>query len=332
MPRRLKILIAESREFCGEARAILSRIGDVELADLNRVELCRVVHDFDLIWVRLRNYIDAEVLDHAPGVQALATPTTGLNHIDLRAAGSRGVQVFSLKGEVEFLKDVRATAEHTIALSLALLRRIPQAARDTELGGWNRDAFRGSELHQKTVGVVGYGRLGRLVARYFHAFGANVVAADPYVSATEAEDFVKMMDLESLLPRADLVTLHVNFSEANTRFFGLAQFQAMKPGAWFINTARGELVDELALIKALQTGHLAGAAVDVLSGEGSGGVLSNPLLKYASGRSNVLVTPHIGGCTAESMAKTEIFLAEKICSAYFKNGTLREMVSFAALA
>ena len=160
-----------------------------------------------------------------------------------------------------FLRDVRATAEHTLMLMLALLRRAHAAITHVHNGGWNRDLFRGHELHQKTVGVVGYGRLGRIVARYVHAFDARVLAADPHVTSHDVAPEVTLVPLEALLPAADIVTLHVNLDPATVGFFGRAQFAAMKRGAWFINTSRGELVDEVALLEALQQGHLAGAAL-----------------------------------------------------------------------
>jgi D-3-phosphoglycerate dehydrogenase len=329
---KLKILIAESREFSPEACGVLSSAGDVTLADLDHAALCEAVADVDLLWVRLRNRVDRAVLQNAVRLQAIATPTTGLNHIHTEEANRRGVQVFSLRGETEFLKNVRATAEHTIALTFALLRHIPQAVKDTDSGRWNRDLFRGSELYGKTVGVVGYGRLGRLVGRYFHVFGANVIASDPNVPPSEVEDFVELAPLESLLSRSDIVTVHVNLNEHTERMFGHRQFQCMKPGAWFVNTARGELVDEIALLEALQSGHLSGAGLDVLRDETSGHLASNPLLRYATQQNNLLITPHIGGCTVESMAKTEIFLAEKIVTAFSTHGTLRELHSMTALA
>lgn len=331
MSSTLKILIAESRDFSAEALALLSNIGEVRLEDLDRSELSKLAADCDLLWVRLRNRIDRDLLQRARRLQAIATPTTGLNHIDLDEAARRGIRVFSLRGETDFLKDIRATAEHTIGLTLALLRHIPGAVQNAHFGTWNRDAFRGSELCGKTVGVVGYGRLGRLVAGYFRAFGAHIIAADPHVTSSEAENFVEMAPLEALLMRSDVVTLHVSLSADTEKFFGLEQFQRMKRGSWFVNTARGELIDEAALLKALDSGHISGAALDVLCGETLPEFYANPLLRYAQTRGNLLITPHIGGCTSESMAKTEIFLARKIAAAYKSQGTLRQALKLVAV-
>jgi D-3-phosphoglycerate dehydrogenase len=308
------ILVAESEGFSPRAVALLRQVGNVVCADLDRPGLLAAVAAADILWVRLRHRLDAEVMAAAPRLKALVTPTTGLNHIDLQEAAERGIRVLSLRGEVEFLQDIRATAEHTVALIFALLRHLPAASTHVRDGGWDRDQFKGRELHQKMVGVVGYGRLGRIVARYLSAFDTEVLTCDPHVEAHTLAPGVTLMPLSELLRESDLVTLHVNLCEATYRFFGPEQFAVMKPGAWFVNTSRGELVDEAALLHALRSGQLTGAAVDVLCDERATGMGEHPLVVHARTHPNLLVTPHIGGCTVESMAKTEIFLAKRLCA------------------
>lgn len=296
------ILIAESRGFPTGARRQLERHGEVILADLDRAGLEAAIRHAQVLWVRLRYRIDEPLLDLAPGLTMIATPTTGLTHIDTAAVERRGIQLVSLRGETGFLKDVRATAEHTIGLMLALMRHIPEAAAHVAGGGWNRNLFRGAELYGKTVGIVGYGRLGRIVARYLRAFDARVLAVDPYVS--DMEEGVQRVSLEHLLLASDVVTLHVNLCEETHRFFGRREFALLKPGSFFINTSRGELIDEPALVEALRSGRIS-AAVDVVTDEH---VPGGPLI----GVPNLLITPHIGGCTLESMQKTEVFLASRV--------------------
>jgi D-3-phosphoglycerate dehydrogenase len=307
--------VAESAGFSERAAVLLRRVGDLVLADLDRRGLVDAAGEADALWVRLRHRIDAEVMDAAKRLRIIATPTTGLNHIDLDEAGRRGIRVLSLRGEREFLREVRATAEHTLALILALLRRIPGAAAHVRDGGWDRDRFQGRELYSTTVGIVGYGRLGRIVARALRALDTRVLATDPYVGPDVVEPGVTLVPLARLLREADLVTLHVNLTEESRGFFGRAQFEVMKPGGWFINTSRGELVDESALLVALQAGRLAGAAVDVLCDEHPEGMAAHPLVAYAREHEHLLITPHIGGCTTESTAKTELFLAAKLAQA-----------------
>jgi D-3-phosphoglycerate dehydrogenase / 2-oxoglutarate reductase len=310
----VKLLLAESRGFPTAALATLQRAADVTCADLDRPGLLAAVRDADALWVRLRNRIDAELLEAAPRLKVLVTPTTGLNHIDLAETTRRGIQVLSLRGEADFLRDVRATAELTIGLILSLVRHIPAAAAHARAGGWNRDDFEGRELFGKTAGVVGYGRLGRIVARYLRAFDMQVLVSDPHLDAQLAEPGLRGVSLAQLLRQSDLITLHASLSDETTGFFGRREFQLMRPGAWFVNTGRGELIDEAALIEALESGRLAGAAVDVLCDENSAGMAGHRLVEYARTSDRLLITPHIGGCTVESLDKTETFLAEKLAA------------------
>lgn len=315
MSPSLRVLVTESSGFSPEALAILRELGEVELGDLDFDQLWALAPEFDVLWVRLRHRIDSALLDHAPRLRAIATPTTGLNHIDMEGAAKRDVQVFSLRGEVEFLKDVRATAEHTIALMLGLLRKLPAATASVRDGAWERDSFKGAELYQKTVGIVGYGRVGRIVGRYLRAFGAHVLVTDPRVDPESSQEDVEIVSLSELLSRSDLVTVHVDLRMDTANFFGWDEFRRMKPGAWFVNTSRGELVVEEALLEALASGHLSGAALDVLKGEIGNEAAKSALARYAREHNRLLITPHIGGCTFESMEKTEIFLAKRVLSA-----------------
>jgi D-3-phosphoglycerate dehydrogenase len=306
------IVVTESQDFSSEAAVLLHQLGPVVWGDMDRPALLTAVGQAEIVWIRLRHRIDAEVLAAAPCLHTIVTPTTGLNHIDLETAEQRGIRVLSLRGEVELLREIRATAEHTLMLMLALLRQGHAAITHVHNGGWNRDLFRGHELHHKTVGVVGYGRLGRIVARYVHAFDAQVLVADPHVAPHEVAPEVTLVPLETLVAAADLVTLHVNLDPETVGFFGRSQIAAMKRGAWFINTSRGELVDEAALLKALQQGHLAGAGLDVLQQETAAGMAAHPLVAYARQHPNLIITPHIGGGTVESMARTEYQLARRL--------------------
>src|SRR5262245_10246450 len=308
--REMEILLSESSEFAPAALRVLEQLGRVTLAELDRPQLLRSVSRADVLWIRLRHKIDAEVLSAAPHLRAVVSPTTGLNHIDLKEAERRGIRVLSLRGEDTFLKDVRGTAEHTVALILALLRRLPDAVSHVRDAGWERNRFRGNELYGKTVGIVGFGRLGRLVARYLRVYGTRLLATD--VRPMVVPGSVKLVSLPKLLRHSDIVTMHADLSPTSVGFFGAEQFAHMKPGTWFINTARGELVDEDALLQALQSSHLAGAAVDVISEEHSIGNTTHPLIAYSRTNSHLIITPHIGGCTHESMEKTEVFMAKKL--------------------
>ncbi len=174
-----RILIAEPLDFSPRAVSLLAQAADVELRACDRDGLAQALAEFDVVWFRLAQRLDRALLARATRCRILATPVTGLDHIDLEACRELGIRVVSLRGEVEFLRTVRATAELTLGLTLALLRQIPQAAASVVSGAWDRDRFRGQELYGKTIGLVGVGRLGSLVAGFFRAFGAEVLGYDP---------------------------------------------------------------------------------------------------------------------------------------------------------
>jgi len=308
----LKVLVAESSGCSPVAVDILRQLGDVELADLKFDELWAAAPNFDVLWVRLRHRISGVLMDHAPRLRAIATPTTGLSHIDVEAAARRGISIFSLRGEIDFLRNIRATAEHTIALMLGVMRHLPAATASVRDGAWDRDQFKGSELCGKTVGIVGYGRVGRIVAGYLRAFGARVIVTDPRLGQTPSSPDVEAVSLNDLLTQADMVSVHVDLNEHTQNLFGWDEFRRMKAGAWFVNTSRGELIVEDALLWALESGRLSGAALDVLKGEPGNHVTQGAMAQYARKHQHLLITPHIGGCTFESMEKTEIFLARKV--------------------
>jgi D-3-phosphoglycerate dehydrogenase / 2-oxoglutarate reductase len=308
-----KILIAEPLDFSPTAVRLLQTVGEVELRSCRRDELAAAFATHDVIWFRLAHRIDEQMLGQKPRCRILATPVTGLDHIDLAACESRGVRVVSLRGETEFLKNVRATAELTVGLTLSLLRNLPAAHAAARGGSWDRDRFRGRELFGRTVGIIGMGRLGTLVAGYFRAFGTRVIGFDP------REDFPsdaaeRMPTLGDLLAQSDIIVVLVKYDDSTRHLLAKREFAQIKHGAVLINTSRGGVVDEAALIVALESGRLSGAALDVLDGEPAIEP-SHPLVAYAREHDNVLLTPHIGGNTVESFAKTELFLAEKVVRA-----------------
>lgn len=174
----MRILNLEPDNYNPAARSILSKLGKVTNGPFKRAELKREIEKYDILIVRLGHKIDKEILNNAARLKAIVSATTGLNHIDLKEAEMRNIAVLSLKGEREFLDQIYATAEHTIGLILSLLRNIPAACEEARKGNWNRDAFRGVELHGKTLGIIGYGRLGSKVAHYAQGFGMRVIAND----------------------------------------------------------------------------------------------------------------------------------------------------------
>jgi D-3-phosphoglycerate dehydrogenase len=310
--QRLRILNAEPDRYSPRARAALEEVAEVTEQTLDRDALAKALPGYDALIVRRTHRIDAALLDAAPRLRAIATATTGLDHIDLRAARERGVEVLSLRGENEFLRGTAATAEHTWALLLALMRRIPAASAAVRRGEWDRDAFRGRELEGKRLGVIGLGRIGERVARYGQAFAMEVRAFDRY-REDWPDDLIRMPTLETLLETSDVLTIHVPSNEDTRGLIGRRQLSRLPSGAVVVNTARGAVVDGAAVADFVKSGRIAGAAVDVVEGEtGVGGVGSDALVLAARELDQILVTPHIGGATIESVEKTEAFMARKL--------------------
>jgi D-3-phosphoglycerate dehydrogenase / 2-oxoglutarate reductase len=308
----IRILNVEPLGFSPEARDILNHIGDVTDLSLSRSELLSQLSDYDVLIVRFAQKINQEIIDAGIRLKAIVTAATGVDHIDVDYARLKGIAVLSLRGETEFLESVSATAEHTWALLLALTRRIPQAFNSVCASLWERDSFRGRELQGKRLGIIGLGRVGRKVAGYAQAFGLHVAAYDPY-ALRWTEGVERYSTLSQLLSQSEVISLHIPLTKDTVKIIGREQLALLSSGAILINTSRGGVLDEKALVDSLKSEQLAGAAVDVLCHENSDeGIHQSPLLAYARTHDNLLITPHIGGATDESMAKTEVFMASKL--------------------
>lgn len=306
--KRIKIFNLEPDRYADEALKILGTFADVTNGPCARTDIIKNLNGCDVLIVRLAHRIDRTLIENIRSVKVIASATTGLDHIDLTAAQEHGINIISLKGDTDFLETIHATAEHTWGLILALLRHIPAAHDHARHGGWNRDLFRGRELHGKTLGIVGLGRLGLKIAGYGLAFGMNVLANDILTDLNIPS--VELCALNDLIARSDVISIHVPYDESTQKLIGAAQIGMMKKDAILINTSRGGVIDEKALLDALISGKISGAALDVLNGEPD--IKNHPLLVYAAKHENLILTPHIGGATIESMAKAEIRIAEKI--------------------
>ncbi len=308
---RWSILNAEPENYTSQALAILRTVGSVHMAQVDRAGLLTAVADADALIVRLRFQVDEQVFAAAPRLRAVVSATTGLDHIDLASAERHGVKVLSLRGEIDFLRSIPATAELTWGLLLALTRHIPAAFGSVLEGEWQRDHFKGRDLSGKRLGILGLGRIGCMVARYGLAFGMRVLAYDPH-PLLWVDGVEKTESMAGLLAQADVLSIHVPLKADTVRLIGRVELERMPEGSWLVNTSRGDILDESALISALESGRLAGAALDVISNERSEALSKSALIDYARSHSNLILTPHIGGATLDSMAATEEFMAKKL--------------------
>jgi D-3-phosphoglycerate dehydrogenase / 2-oxoglutarate reductase len=305
----MKIVVTEPLHLAEGVKQTLAELGGVSYGPFEDRALTSELVDCDVLMVRLGRHIGDAIITAAPKLRYILTATTGLDHIDLDAAKAASVRVISLRDCPGAILDVSATAEHCLGLLLALLRRTPAAAAHVREGGWDRDRFWGRQLKGKRLGVIGYGRIGAMVARYAAAFGMNVVGCDK--APTKIEPPARPVSFDELLRNSDIVSVHVTATPENRNLIDRAAIARLKQGAIFINTARGSVVDEVALAEAVRRGQLLGVAVDVLAGEEHGEVSNSPLLEAARKGCNVLITPHIGGATLESIARTETALIER---------------------
>jgi len=311
----LKILLPEPESFNEKCQAILKKIGDLTAKRMTRNQLLKVIKDYDILVIRLKTTVDKKLVDRAKRLKIIATATTGTDHIDEKYAKIKKIKIVSLKGEDEFLKNVNASTEHVFALLLSLIRKVPWCFEYIKKGYWEKDRFFGTELFGKTIGIVGFGRIGRKVARLSLAFGMKVLAYDPYVNYDEIRNNgVNLVDFKKLLENSDIILVSVSLTPETIKMFSIKEFRLMKKKPYFINISRGQVVDERALLKALKENMIRGAALDVIDKETKceNPIKNNPLRMYAIKHDNLLITSHIAGSTLESMEMTGIFIANKI--------------------
>lgn len=257
------------------------------------------LHLYDVVVPHLGVYIGRPLLMRARRCRLIATPTTGRDHFDLRAAEELGIEVLSLNEDMDFLRGITSTAELAWLLILACARRLPQAlARVARERSWNNTDLRGRQLSSMTLGIVGYGRLGRMVERYARAFGMHVLVHD---RRHVRPRFARAVSLKRLLAACDIVSLHAKWLPPQPPVIDARALALMKPGAILVNTARGGLVDSAAVLAALRRGRLSAVGMDVANAEYQDGRLpKDPLVAAACHRDDILVTPHIGGATLDA--------------------------------
>ena len=313
-----KVLVADSISQSGVDE--LSRDGALDVVvqtNLGAAKLLEIIPEFSALVVRSQTKVTAEILNAGSKLRVVGRAGVGVDNVDVETATRRGIIVLNAPGG-----NTVSTAEHAFSLLLCVARRIPPAEASVRAGNWDRKNFEGVELYNKTLGVIGMGRIGSELSRRAIAFGMRVVAYDPYLSATRARSLqVELVDeLDDLLASADFISLHTPLTAETHHLVDLARLRKTKRGVRIINCARGGLIDETALAAALQDRHLAGAALDVFETE--------PLPADSPLRSapNLVLTPHLGASTAEAQESVGIEIAQSIRAALLE-GTIRNAVN-----
>jgi D-3-phosphoglycerate dehydrogenase len=282
--------------------------------------LANELKDADGLVVRSAVQVDDALLEHAPKLRVIGRAGVGVDNIDADAATRRGIVVMNTPGA-----NAIAVAELTIGLMLALARQLPKANGALHQGKWEKKSLSGAELRGKTLAVLGLGRIGLEVAQRAASFGMQIIGHDPFVApALARERGVELVDMDALFARADYLTLHVGLTPQTTNIINAKNLAAMKKGVRIVNCARGELVEDAALLAALDSGKVAGAALDVFRDEP---LKNSPYF----GRENVILTPHIAGSTAEAQEAVGIQIAAQVRE-YLKLGVVQNAVNVPSLS
>lgn len=316
-----RVLISDT--LSEEGIAILKNTPGVEVdvkTKLKPDELKAIIKDYDALAIRSATKVTAEIIAAADKLKVIGRAGIGLDNVDAAAASKRGIVVMNTPGG-----NTVTTGEHAIAMMFALARQIPQATSSMKAGGWEKSKFMGAEIYDKTLGIIGIGRVGSVVADRALGLKMHVLAYDPFMSPDGAEKLgISLVTLDELLAKSDFISIHTPLTKDTRGMINAAAFGKMKKGVFIINCARGGIVNENDLLDALNSGQVAGAALDVFEEEPTKNMelVSHP---------KVICTPHLGASTEEAQQNVAIAIAEQI-SAYLSTGEIRNAVNFPSVS
>ena len=313
----IRILVSD--KLSEEGLKILKQEKDLSVdvkTDLKPEQLKEIIKDYDALVVRSGTKVTKDVIEAAKNLKVIGRAGVGLDNVDLEAATKRGIIAMNSPAG-----NTISTAEHAMSLILALSRNITQADASTKKGEWLRSKFMGTELYGKTLGIIGLGRIGREVAHRASSFGMKIIAYDPFISEGVAKEIeAELVELKDLFSRSDYISIHTPLTEETTHLISDKEFSLMKKSTRIVNCARGGIIDETALAKALEEGKIAGAALDVYETEPP---KESPLLKY----NTCILTPHLGASTEEAQVNVAVEIAEAVRDALLGRG-IRNAANF----
>lgn len=317
----MRVLVADKLEADGlkllrEEKKIQA---DIKLG-LSPEALKKIIGDYDAVIVRSATRLTKDIIEQGKGLKVIGRAGVGVDNVDLDAATKQGIIVMNTPEG-----NTTATAEHTMTMMMALARKIPQACVSLSQGKWKREEFLGTELSGKTLGIIGLGRIGKEVAKKAsQGFGMKVLAFDPFLTDQSIKPMgVSTCDFKALIKEADFITVHTPLTPETKYLINRAAFQQMKRGVRIINCARGGIIEEKALLEAIRSGKVAGAALDVFEKEPPDG---NPLLKC----SEVIATPHLGAATREAQENVSVAVVQQVVDALY-NRAIRNAVNLPSL-
>jgi D-3-phosphoglycerate dehydrogenase len=317
-----KVVVSDA--LAEQGLAILQRASGLEVVNVPGIspgELAGVLADADGLVVRSGTKVTADVIAQAPQLKVIGRAGIGVDNVDVPAATQRGIVVVNTPEGNNV-----TTAEHAIALLVSLARHVPQATASMKAGKWEKAKFQGMELYNRTLGVVGLGNIGRIVAERARGLAMRVIAYDPFISPEVAQQMdVELVSLDDLIARSDAITIHVPKTKDTTKLINAERLAKSKPGVLIVNAARGGIVDEAALLAALNSGHVAGAALDVFEQEPT--PKDHPLVAHPS----VICTPHLGASTEQAQINVSIAVAEQVRD-FLLSGEVRNAVNMPSIS
>lgn len=317
----LKILVSD--KLSKEGMEVFKRVDGIEVHEktgLPPEELKKIIAEYDGLAIRSATKVTKEIIQAASQLKAIGRAGIGIDNVDLDAATNRGIVVMNTPGENSI-----TTAEHTISMLLALSRNIPQATQSIKEGKWEKDKFMGTEVFNKTLGILGIGNVGKIVANRALGLQMKVIVYDPYISLDTAQRMgVQLVSLDELYARSDYITIHVPLTKETEGMIDAQAIRKMKKGVRIINCARGGIIKEKDLYQAIIEGHVKGVALDVFEKEPPG---DNPLLEL----DNVICTPHLGASTEEAQINVAVAIAEQMVD-YLKEGVIRNAVNVPSIS
>lgn len=312
----MKVLVSDNLADSGiERLRSVPELDVVVNTTLTPEKLVGIIKDYHALVIRSATKVTADVINAADNLLVIARAGIGLDNVDIEAASKRGIVVMNTPDG-----NVITTAEHAVAMMLAMTRNIPQAASSLRTGKWEKKRFTGREVYNKVLGIIGIGRIGRVVADRARGLRMNVIAYDPYISIEALEKLgIRGVSLDELFARSDYITVHTPMTRETRNIIDAEAFSRMKKGVFIINCARGGIVNETDLHEAIRSGIVAGAALDVFSQEPP---MDNPLLNLEQ----VIATPHLGASTDEAQENVAIAVAEQVID-FLKEGTIRNAIN-----
>ena len=317
-----KVLVSD--DLAPQGLEVLRQARGIELIEkpgLSVGELLEIIPEIDGLVIRSGTKVTADVIEAATNLRVVGRAGIGVDNIDVRAATARGIAVLNTPDG-----NAITTAEHAIALLVSLARHIPQATASMKAGKWEKKKFQGTELYDRTLGVIGLGNIGRIVANRAQGLGMKVIAYDPPISHEAAAKLdVQLVSLEELFSRADAISVHVPKTKETTGILNRAAFELTRPGVLLINAARGGIIDEADLLEALEAGKVGGAAIDVFEQEPP--PADHPLLAHE----RVICTPHLGASTEQAQVNVSVAVAEQVRD-YLLNEVVRNAINVPSLS